>query len=676
MPNRWESEVADARDIVHQIEYRWHDRRDLSPVASTMSPQSLRGWDSWIRTWVRHPHTDGLWESVCYQILPTGRAALAWRYEDWQAAEREDGSRGRPFVSRVLAGQVSLLNPDAAIVLCRTGWPAAVMPPGQAQGTAERGLAVVGADRLSNLVRAQTQRLDEEAAQQGILQQIVAAALSDPHTPLAIYLRDACIRKPPAEGLQCPLLWGLRRVAWPVLGTAGRGWSFSTFEPPLGEVDPATLPDVLFRQLQDTPLTAPARPRKELKLRLSGDEPPDLGDPYIELAGWLIVEYRERGGDGLRRAIAEWCGAEVSLQSRLGKIYKELSSRWLPAAASGALTSGLAEAPALAKPGESPQAEPAADAPPQSRPPAEAPPQDHPSEDVTAGSPPPPRPAGQQVHFTAEPPVFADDQAMWQSDYGQPDHDWIDAGQSAGPYGDRGRYAGGAAQPRQGDDLPPSIIDDQQSGYSPLHRASHSDEPQDMFPRARIAPSPPWNRPEQASIGTGQHFGEPAPRRATVSDLLKKLAAAADMHEFTSVLGDILSPDPRSDASDRVKARREMSKDSWHASITGLTGQPLDVDMLAKIFQIIIIPDIHNQEALKKIADWAGHAPESVIGGLLLAARQSGNGFWQFMTQVLEPVLARRWTIDNNIQGLWYSIADSPHSNEYGRARFSFWKRG
>jgi hypothetical protein len=103
--------VAEERDIIHQIEYRWHDRRDLSPVASTMSQESLRGWDSWIRAWVRHPHADCLRQSVCYQLLPTGRAALAWRYEDWQAAEREDGTRGRPLVSRVLAGQASLLTP-------------------------------------------------------------------------------------------------------------------------------------------------------------------------------------------------------------------------------------------------------------------------------------------------------------------------------------------------------------------------------------------------------------------------------------------------------------------------------------------------------------------------------------------------------------------------------------
>src|SRR5579863_3560562 len=124
--------MPDARDAIHQIEYRWHDRRDLSPVASTMSPESQRGWDSWIRAWVRHPHADKLFESVCYQVLPNGRAALAWRYEDLRPAARELGTRGRTLVSRVFAGQASLLTPEAAIALCRTGLPAAAGPrPGQ-----------------------------------------------------------------------------------------------------------------------------------------------------------------------------------------------------------------------------------------------------------------------------------------------------------------------------------------------------------------------------------------------------------------------------------------------------------------------------------------------------------------------------------------------------------------
>ena len=90
--------VSDAREI-HQIEYRWHPVRDLFPVASSMSPESTRGWDNRIRSWVRHPSAEGSpgpdlpAQSTCYQILPPNgaAAALAWRNRVQQPSERADG---------------------------------------------------------------------------------------------------------------------------------------------------------------------------------------------------------------------------------------------------------------------------------------------------------------------------------------------------------------------------------------------------------------------------------------------------------------------------------------------------------------------------------------------------------------------------------------------------------
>ena len=79
--------MPDAQDL-NQIEYRHHPTRDLSPVASSMSPQSRSSWHAQIRAWVRHPHDERLSESACYQVLPNGNAALAWRYRDERAAQR------------------------------------------------------------------------------------------------------------------------------------------------------------------------------------------------------------------------------------------------------------------------------------------------------------------------------------------------------------------------------------------------------------------------------------------------------------------------------------------------------------------------------------------------------------------------------------------------------------
>ena len=86
--------MADEQDL-HQIEYRHHQTNDLSPFATSMtSRESLAGWDSRIRAWVRHPHAEMLSESACYQVFPNGQAALAWRYWDERAASRGDGTLG------------------------------------------------------------------------------------------------------------------------------------------------------------------------------------------------------------------------------------------------------------------------------------------------------------------------------------------------------------------------------------------------------------------------------------------------------------------------------------------------------------------------------------------------------------------------------------------------------
>ena len=322
------SEVAGAQDIVDQIEYRWHDKRDFSPFASTMSAESLRGWDSRIRTWVRHPHVDGLRESLCYQVQPNGYAALAWRYEDWPVAGRASSMRRRPLVSRVLVGQASLLTPEVAIVLCHSGLPLMAGPrPGQV--TTETELSVLKAGELSDLVTDRTDGLDEEAARQEGLLRVVAAALSDPDSPLAIYLGNSHILTPPGEGLQYPLLWGLRRSLWPLLSTAGRGWSFSTFEPPLGGMNPAALPDILFRQAQGTRPTRAAT-RREVESRPFDPSTPDDEGFHAQLAASLVAEYRKRGGDELGQLIAELCGAERSPQVRLRKVHDGLRAKRLP----------------------------------------------------------------------------------------------------------------------------------------------------------------------------------------------------------------------------------------------------------------------------------------------------------------------------------------------------------
>ena len=321
--------MTDAREI-HQVEYRWHPVKDLFPVASSMSPESTRGWDIRMRSWVRHPPVDAPSHSVCYQVLPPNGsvAALAWRSRVAQPSGRAGGELGRPHVSRVLVGSTSLLTPAVAIALCRMGPPALVgAQPGQVETGAE--LPTVSAAELTALVRDAVGWLDREAgdgASADGLSQVIAAAIADPNAPLAIALSDAATPRPPGDGAQARLLWGLWRITRPLLGTVRRGWSFSTFEVPLGAGDPATLPDVVFRADAASSPVSPAGTRREIRA-VPGDPGELGGSSQAWLADWLIAEYLQGGGAAVDRLVAQ-CGAESALQARLGAVYELLHAKY------------------------------------------------------------------------------------------------------------------------------------------------------------------------------------------------------------------------------------------------------------------------------------------------------------------------------------------------------------
>jgi hypothetical protein len=318
--------MAEGLDL-QQIEYRHHQTRDLFPAASSMPAETLQGWHARIQAWVRHPHAERLSESMCYQVYPSGQAALALRLWDPRAAERADGTRGRPLVSRVIVGPQGVLTPRVAIALCYNGLPADVIGPAPGDVPDGAKLAPVSGVALRALTHDLTPELDKRAGSQQGVQALVAAALADPLVPLGVTLRDTYIQRPLREGVQAPLLWGLVQIAGPLLGRAGRGWSFSTYELPMGEMDPAGLPAIVFRQAQEGQQAPPSRHRKELKVRpFDGTAllPGAPHDSHVELAGWLVAEYQERGGAGLRKFIEGSAGTETSVQMRIARVEEAL----------------------------------------------------------------------------------------------------------------------------------------------------------------------------------------------------------------------------------------------------------------------------------------------------------------------------------------------------------------
>jgi hypothetical protein len=189
-------------------------------------------------------------------------------------------------------------------------------------------------------------------------------------------------------------------------------------------------------------------------------------------------------------------------------------------------------------------------------------------------------------------------------------------------------------------------------------------------PRPRLQRDPALAATSRAAAPTLQ-----GQTPSTVIELLKKLAAAADAQEFEFILRDILSPETRPDAADRVKARREVSKNQWYDTICEKFGDALSVDTLSAIFQMIVIPDLDEPGVARKIAEWTGRAHPAVIGGLLAAARSTGDVPWRLMMQILQPTLAHRWTTDNYVGLLWDPSLVSQPSSETNRSRYSFFKR-
>jgi hypothetical protein len=706
--------MAEAQDL-NQIEYRHHPTRDLSPVASSMSPQSRSSWHAQIRAWVRHPHDDRLVESACYQVFPNGNAALAWRYLNERAAERADGSRGRPLVSRVLAGPASVLSPKVAVALSRNGPTADLIGPlpGEVPDGAE--MPTVSGSAVAALADEMAAELDEAASWADGLQAIVAAALSNPSTPLAVSLRDSVIAKPLAQCVQCTLLWGLLRVAGPILGAVGRGWSFSTFELPLGDTDTAALPSIIFRQAQDTRGVPGVNWRKELKVRPLAADALSGAVPYadqVALAGWLVAEYRDRGGNGLAVFLADACGSERSLQGRLEQLQAKLAGEHSVVITSPGSTYVAVKTGRSARatqPGElsHPAPDPAVELPPvaEAAVPAAA--------TKAGGEPGEPAGTGPEVPVSAEAPS---DPATgpWSSpgalDEVQPEcgpasgrivgidpGDWNreprggtgSHGEWHGPDGPQARKGSGrtarasysfgpwreeeVAPRRDGRDapdlLPSGRAADPEVPPSPSagqDSRDQGDAPAYAEGQPPLSPGQPYTQPSQPPY---QPFG----RNVSVSSLLGQLElVVSDPARFRSYLEAIFRLRGIDDPDDRRRSWELISGKYWFSHVSKC--EVLQQGDLAEIFSIVLIPELRRGGVREEaIANWALDVPAQMIAGLLAAVAEAADQR-PVVHAILEPVLAVRWARDWSMEGLWdrkwlEAAAEADHRDDKNRLR-------
>lgn len=724
--------MPDTQDL-NQIEYRHHPTRDLSPVASSMSPQSRSAWHAQIRAWVRQPHDERLSESACYQVFPNGTAALAWRYRDGRAAERSDGSRGRPLVSRVLAGPASVLSPEAAVALSRTGPTAGLigMLPGEVADGAE--MPTVSGPAVAALAAEMAAELDAVAMRENGLQAIVAAALSNASIPLAISLRDSLIAKPLRQCVQCTLLWGLLRATKPVLGAAGRGWSFSTFELPLGDTDSAGLPGIVFRRAQASPAASAVNWRKELKVRPLAPDALAGSVPYadrVELAGWLVDEYQDRGGDDLAEFLADACGSERSLQGRLEQLQGKLRDRHgvvIISPESTHVTLRTGRSARAAEPGELSRsaAEPAPGLPPAPEFPPVPEEPEKPEETVLAevaeavnepgglAGPAPevvapePGPASRQIaginpgdwdrDADADQTVRANHYwyRTWTVEEVVPHRDARDApdlplsdrtgnpqwpspppsGQGSRTQGGESAYAG--PQPHA-DRLPPV-------GRPPYEQAEQP-YPPGPYPREQPSypPGQPYAQPgrphyqqgaaaQHTQVQDTQQPGSRAQPNRTVSSLLKQLElVGSDPGRFRACLEAIFSLRDVDDPGDRVKSWELISGKSWFRNVSKC--ELFQQRELAGIFSIVLIPELRRGGVREEaIAHWASEVPDEMIAGLLAAVREAEDQR-PVVHAILEPVLAARWAREKLMEDLWdktwpEAAARADRGNDRGRLR-------
>ena len=605
--------MTNERHVVDQIEYRWDPVRDMSPLASSLSPELTRGWDPHIRPWVRHPNVDAPAESVCYQALPADMVALAWRYADSIAAGGAAATNGRPLVSRVLVAPSSLLPPQVAMTLCRFGLPDQVGPkPGQVGAGA--GLPPIGTGELARLAVARAAELDKDAAREEGLGQVVAAALSDLRIPLAIQLRDPDILQAPQAAPQGLLLWGLWRTVRPLIRnrTGARGWSFSTFELPMGNQDTSTLPDIVFRQAQASS-GPPVNSRQEIRVRPGDPGTPAVHPRVTELAEWLVAEYGEVGGDLLEQLVVE-CAAGRHPDEQIPRLFEVLQARWGAKPAPGPATSSAAP--------------PGTEAAPVPEGAAEHRDRVQGQERTGYGEADQVPDAAGDLHTARSQDAARHRQTAVYQDFPE------DAGQPAreGASGDSSSRPPGATAPA------PPVPDTRPASGVPSRPAEPGSQGAAGY-RRRENPGPGSHHPQ------------------SVANLLRRLEKEPDKRKFQSVLDDLLAA--QATFEERLAARTQMQRAGWCITAFERHGYQDYLPELAGIFQLLVLPDLDRASTASALRWWVRKGPPTVTAALLTASktaderRRSGDGTFRLMADILGGASLQRLLESNGIPFDW-----------------------
>ena len=135
-----------------------------------------------------------------------------------------------------------------------------------------------------------------------------------------------------------------------------RGWSFSTYEPPLGDVGTGAFADIVFRTQQTVQPALSTRREILVRPREPKEPPPPI--LYLNFASLLVDAYRYLGGEKLFQHLDAVGGDYESLDQRIAGVEATLHALLPPTALLGqSRRSGPVDEPALRQPEEVPPAD-------------------------------------------------------------------------------------------------------------------------------------------------------------------------------------------------------------------------------------------------------------------------------------------------------------------------------
>ncbi len=578
---------------IDQFEYRWRPAKDFSLITGSRQTPEIIRWSDRIALWVRHPPVRVPVESMRYEIFGDGTAALAWRQRNAQADGFQEGREGRPEVSRVLIGPVPLLPPTVAVALCRTGLPEAVIGPRPGVVPVDTALPRVDAAALDNLAYGEVGELDKLAlSEKAGLYKVIAAALTDADTALSVQLPDRYIFGALQECMQGSLLWGLLRTLSPLLSghPGSRGWSFSTFELPLGDMDTRGLPDIVFRAHGSSQRPSNMRPEIVVRPFDASDLPDEIR--HQEFAELLVAAYRQLGGERLGQCLAA-ISELPSLEQRIEQA-EEMLYEVLPA-----------EALSAARQRHVPVVDASVTEPAMMEPPT----------------------PGDHLAATAEP--------SWPEHAATPDS-FLPPASPAPSH----RTAPSRPAPMPSNTSP-----------SPAPPASFKPPSWQKTPEASYGASDWTNEPAPPLLaGMSRPRQTGAAPRNPVSSLLDQLDEGPADPRFESALQSLWTGSFPDLPADRNAARKRMPERGWYIRALTQHDSAHFEAALEKIFERVVVPDLGSPEVTEELARWASiqDTPPSVFRALNAAA-QSWPGWPDLMEQILLPAAGRRWFIEHEI---------------------------